>query len=130
MSGFEKRWRTLARSARRAPEPPPVPLRSGWVTLAVARTRSRAEPSKRRLPGWAPQWALPAAAVLLLYALALPAVEPAWASVRGLTNPLAAVPRAPRVPTPPVPAPPSLPRPPVVSGSTEVLQKLMKEMQP
>jgi hypothetical protein len=130
MSDFEERWRTLARSARSAPERPLVPLRSEWATFALARKRGGAEPSKKTFVGWGPDWALPAAAVALLYALALPVVEPAWNSMRMLRNPLAAVPRAPRVPTPPVPAPPALPRPPGAGESTELLQKLMKEMQP
>jgi hypothetical protein len=129
MSRFDERWKALTRAARGAPEPPLVPLRSEWLEGLEAKRRERAAPAPRTWSGWAPEWALPAAAVLLLYALALPAVGEAWASARSLTHPLAAVPRAPSFPSPPVPTPPPLPRPPVAGGS-EILQNLIKEMQP
>lgn len=129
MRGFDDRWRALTRAAGRAPEPPLVPLRWEWAESLATRPAPEEQPSAR-LRGPAPGWALPVAVVALLYALALPALEPAWTTVRTLTNPLEAVPRAPTVPSPPVLAPPPLPRPPVTSGSTEVLKDLMKEMQP
>jgi hypothetical protein len=128
MSGFDERWRALTRAAGRAPEPRLVPLRWEWTDSLATRPAPAERPSARRR-GPALSWALPAAVVALLYALALPALEPAWTNVRTLTNPLEAVPRAPTVPSPPVPAPPPLPRPPVTRGSTEVLKGLMKEMQ-
>lgn len=133
MSPFEERWRQLARSAGRAPEPETAPPDRDRVRGAMLRGRAAGAPPRRLLPEWAPDWALPAAAILVLYALALPAAEAAWHTVRTsetLANPLNAVPRAPRVPTPPVPTPPPLPRPPVASGSTELLEILLKEMQP
>ena len=133
MSPFEDRWRGLARTAGQAPEPGTTPPDPGWVAEAMARAAEASAPPRRLIPDWAPDWVLPAAAVLVLYVLALPAAEAAWHTVRtsrALTNPLAAVPRAPRVPTPPIPIPPPLPRPPVASGSTELLEMLLKEMKP
>lgn len=104
MSGFHRRWRRLARAASSAGDPPVPPAPDGARLLRLARTA----PSATASP-----WAHPfpsALALALLWAVALPALEPAWRSLRARL---------------PVPAPaalgccgswPRLPSPPGVPG--------------
>lgn len=129
MRRFEEQWRRLARTAGTpGPAVPPAPD-EGQVAVLMARGRERSATESDPFGRRAPRWALPAAAVLVLYVLALPVTERAWTNTLALENPLKLVPRAPAVPPPPVPTPPAVPRPPV-TGSTEWLETLMKEMQP
>jgi hypothetical protein len=129
MSRFDQRWRVLARSARRAPQSLPVPPPLERVQAILVRGREEAAQAPDTFVERTRGWALPAAAVLLLYVLAAPAVDQAWTNTLALENPLTLVPRAPVVPPPPVPSPPPVPRLPL-RGSTEWLENLMKEMQP
>jgi hypothetical protein len=129
MSGFEKRWHTLARAAGKAGSAPSrAPDRrqvESWMVLGRSEAVRQARTPARLLPGWV----LPAAALVLLYALALPVSGRAWTNTLTLENPLSLVPRPPVVPSPPVPSPPSVPRLPL-RGSTDWLDSLMKEMHP
>jgi hypothetical protein len=119
MSGFDARWRTLARSARRAPEtplgPPPLGLaRRAGEPLAAPSAGGR----------WRP-WLGPVAALFLLYALALPLFDRALAATASLRVSFDDVPRPPSLPPPPVPHPPLLPKPPSLPRTTEALEFLV-----
>jgi len=124
--GFDERWRALARSASRSADRGPTARESAEAAVRALRARPRgAAPDGRGLP-----WMVPAAAVLVLYALALPALSQAWAAARSLAASPLVLPRPPAVAPPPLPAPPRLPTPPTVPGSTELLNSVLKEMQP
>jgi hypothetical protein len=104
MSGFERRWRRLARAASRAGDPPLPPPPDGARLLRLA----RAVPHAAAWP-----WARPVPSVLalaLLWAMAVPALEPAWRGVRDAGARLA-MPPAIRCcgPLPQAPSPPAAP---------------------
>ena len=107
MSDFERRWRRLARTAGKASSTASRAPDRLQVESWMARGRegaARGSETPYRVPGWA----LPAAALVLLYAVALPVSGRAWTNTLKLETPLSLVPRPPTVPAPPVPSPPSV----------------------
>jgi hypothetical protein len=118
VSGFDARWRTLARSARRAPEAPVSAPPTGLAHRAV---EALASPSAA---WWWRPWLGPVAAMVVLYTLALPLVDGALAATASLQVSLRDVPRPPSLPKPPVPHAPVLPKPPSLPGTTEALEFL------
>jgi hypothetical protein len=119
VSGFDARWRTLARRARRAAEPP-----LGTPPLGLARPAVEALGAPYTAMWWRP-WLGPVAAMAVLYVLALPLVDGALAATASLRVSLSDVPRPPSLPSPPLPHAPLLPKPPSVPRTTEALELLV-----
>jgi len=122
---FDERWRRLARSAGRAPEPPfgPPPLHLVSRALGAA-PASSAE-------SWRLWWG-PVAAAALLCGSALPFVEGALQAAASLDVSLRDLPRPPTLPTPPLPRAPILPKPPALPTAGGALDLFLapKETRP
>ena len=133
MTGFDRRWRALARSARSVPAAPVPPAPAVEPLLAVAAGTERRGGAARPGAAWAlfpslrPAWVLPALAFAGLNAVALPFLDRAIAATMELRLALRDIPRPPALPSPPVPTPPLLPRPPSVPRSYDALSLLFSE---
>jgi hypothetical protein len=103
MSDFDRRWRRLARAASRAATPPLPPPPDGGLLLRRATVASPAAPQ------W-PRALATAAAVGLLWAVALPAAVPAWRASHALFVRLGASAPVPPVLGAPALAAPAVPR--------------------